>query len=248
MKGEMMVKRSFTPEELLTRWEARREIQNVMGKMTQSYLMMEEALIYDRWWSRREDVCLGVNTGWYKGAEAVKGYYDALGEKIALASRVIAKAFPEKLAGKTEEELYGVGQLGVKPADTFIIEIAGDGQTAKTLWSLHGTYADITPSGPVSYWDWGYYCADFILEDDCWKIWHMQYLTDINSPTGGDWTAEPLSFPEEPEFAAMKDFVFPKPNVPAVLRENYYVGRPFTETPALPEPYETFAETFSYGI
>jgi hypothetical protein len=244
----MMVNRNFTPEELLTRWESRRELQNIMGKLTQSYLMMEEAQIYDRWWSQREDVCLGINTGWYNGKAAVKGYYEALGQKIALASKVIRDTFPEKLSGKTEEELYGVGQLGVKPADTFVIEIAGDGQTAKGLWSLHGTYADITPSGPVSYWDWGYYCVDFINEDGAWKIWHMQNLNDILSPTGGDWADAPLTFPEDPHFAPMKDFKFPEPNVPAVLREAYYPGRPFTESPALPEPYETFAETFSYGI
>lgn len=243
-----MVRKDFTPEELLSRWEARREIQNIMGKLSQSYLMMEEAQIYERWWSRREDVCLGVNSGWYNGADAVKGYYDALGGKIALASDIIAKTFPEKLAGKTKEELYGVGQIGIKPIDTFIIEIAGDGQTAKGIWSLHGTYADITPSGPVSYWDWGYYCVDFVCEDSAWKIWHMMDLKDINNPTGGDWTEEPLSFPEDANFAPMKDFVFPQPNVPAVLREEYYVGRPFTETPPLPVPYETFAETFSYGI
>lgn len=242
------MKKNPTPEALLTRWEARRELQNIMGKLTQSYLMMEEAQIYRRWWSQQEDVCLGVNTGWYSGAAAVKGYYEALGEKIALASRILQKTFPEKLAEKSDEELYGVGQLGVKPVDTFIIEVAGDGQTAKGLWSLHGTYADMTPSGPVSYWDWGYYCVDFRLEDGSWKIWHMQYLTDINSPTGGDWAAEPLSFPEDPNFAPLKDFVFPQPNIPATLRENYYPGRPFTESPPLPEPYETFAETFSYGM
>lgn len=244
----MNVTHTFTPEELLTRWEARRELQNIMGRLTQSYLMMEEALIYDRWWSGREDVCLGVNQGWYSGKEAVKGYYDALDEKIQLASDIIAKAFPEKLSGKSREELYGVGQIGVKPVDTFVIEIAGDGQTAKGIWSLHGTYADITPSGPVSLWDWGYYCVDFILENDAWKIWHMQELKDINSPTGGDWAAEPLTFPEEPDFAPMKDFQFPEPNVKATLRETYYPGRPFTESPRLPEPYETFDETFSYGM
>lgn len=242
------MKNNPTPEELLARWEARRELQNIMGKLTQSYLMMEEAQIYDRWWSQQEDVCLGVNTGWYSGAAAVKGYYDALGEKIKLASRILQQTFPEKLTGKSDEELYGVGQLGVKPVDTFIIEIAGDGQTAKGIWSLHGTYADMTPSGPVSFWDWGYYCVDFRLEEGGWRIWHMQYLTDINSPTGGDWAAEPLVFPEDPNFAPLKDFVFPQPNVPAMLRENYYPGRPFTESPPLPEPYETFAETFSYGI
>ena len=242
------MKQNFTPEELLTRWEDRREIQNVMGKVSQSYLMMEEAAVYDRFWSKREDVALGVNEGWYAGAEAVKGYYDALGEKIRLASDLIAAAFPEKLGGKTREELYGVGQLGVKPIDTFIIEIAGDGQTAKGLWSLHGTYADITPSGPVSYWDWGYWCVDFVKEPEGWKIWHFQDLKDINNPTGGDWAEAPLTFPEEPAFAAMKDFAFPAPNVPAELRKAYYPGRPFTETPPLPEPYDTFADTFSYGM
>ncbi len=240
--------RNFTPEELLTRWEARRILQNIMGKLSQSYLMMEEAQIYDRFWSKREDVALGVNTGWYSGAAAVQGYYDALGRKIQLASDILADTFPEKLAGKTKEELYGVGQLGVKPVDTFVLEIAGDGQTAKGLWSLHGTYADMTPSGPVSYWDWGYYCVDFILEGEDWRIWHMQYLTDINCPTGGDWAAAPLSFPEDPHFLPMKDFRFPEPNVKATLRENYYPGRPFTQSPPLPEAYETFAETFSYGM
>ena len=242
------MKKTFSPEEQLTRWEARREMQNIMGRLSQSYLMMDEAKAYELYWSKRDDVCLGVNDGWYQGKDAVKGYYDALGEKIQLASDIIAKTFPEKLAGKTREELYGVGQIGIKPIDTFIIEVAGDGQTGKGIWSLHGTYADMTPSGPVSYWDWGYWCVDFILEDGAWKIWHMQDLKDINNPTGGDWAAEPLTFPEDANFAPMKDFPFPVPNVPAKLREAYYVGRPFTETPPLPEPYDTFAETFSYGI
>ena len=242
------MKRNFTPEELLTRWEYRREIQNVVGKMTQSYLMMEEAEIYNRYWSTRDDVCLGVNTGWYSGKEAVSGYYAAFGRKIALASKILTEIFPEKLGGKTEEELYGVGQLGIKPADTFVIEIAEDGATAKGLWSLHGTYADMTPSGPVAYWDWGYYCIDFIYEDGAWKIWHLQYLNDINNPNGGSWTEPPVSYPEDPKWEAMKSFEFPAPNVPCTLREAYYPGRPFTESPPLPEPYETFADTFSYGM
>ena len=76
----------------------------------------------------------------------------------------------------------------------------------------------------------------------------MQYLTDINNPTGGDWAKAPQQFPEDEKFAAMKEFKFPEPNVPGVLRENYYPGRPFAASPALPEPYETFSETFSYGI
>ena len=242
------MKKTFSAEELLTRWEARREVQNIMGKLSQSYLMMEEPLIYDRWWSRRDDVCLGVNTGWYSGKDAVAGYYKALGDRIALASKLIAKTFPQKLEGKSEEELYGVGQIGILPVDTFIIEIAEDGQTAKGIWSVHGTHLDVTTCGPISYWDWGYYCVDFILEGDDWKIWHMQYLLDIDKPSGGDWAKEALTFAPEPNFAEMATVALPEPNVKQTLREAYYVGRPFTESPRLPEPYTTFAETFSYGL
>lgn len=240
--------KTFTPEEMLTRWEARREIQNVMGKVSQSYLMMEEAQIYDRWWSKREDVCLGVNEGWYQGKDAVKGYYDALGRKIQLASDIIAATFPDKLGGKTREELYGVGQLGVKPIDTFVIEIAGDGQTAKGLWSLHGTYADMTPSGPVSYWDWGYWCVDFLLEDGAWKIWHMLDLHEVDKRQGLNLTDLEPALPEDPAFAEMASVVYPAFTVPCVLRETYRADRPFSPSPRVPEPYRTFADTFSYGV
>ena len=242
------MKQAFTPEQRLTRWEIRRELQNIMGRLSQSYLMMDEATIYDRWWSKREDVCFGVNDGYYSGAEAVSGYYAALGRRIALASRLIAEKFPEKTSGKTEEELYGVGQIGIKPVDTFVIEIAEDMLSAKGIWSVHGTYVDITPQGPVSYWDWGYYCVDFIPEDGEWKIWHMQYLLDINSPTGDDWAKAPLTFPPEEAFAQMAEVPIPAPNVPCVLRKTYSPDRPFTESPPLPEPYASFAETFSYGM
>ena len=48
--------------------------------------------------------------------------------------------------------------------------------------------------------------------------------------------------------ADMADFRMPEPTVKAVLMENYYTDRPFTKSPKVPEPYETFADTFSYGM
>ena len=46
----------------------------------------------------------------------------------------------------------------------------------------------------------------------------------------------------------MKDFRYAEPDVPCTLREEYSAERPFAPSPRLPEPYTTFAETFSYGI
>ena len=55
-------------------------------------------------------------------------------------------------------------------------------------------------------------------------------------------------FPEVSAYADMAGFRMPEPTVPVTLMENYYTDRPFTKSPRVPEPYETFAETFSYGM
>ena len=48
-------------------------------------------------------------------------------------------------------------------------------------------------------------------------------------------------------FAAMKGVETAKPNRPMELRTLYTGSRPFTKLPKVPEPYDTFASTFSYG-
>ena len=55
------------------------------------------------------------------------------------------------------------------------------------------------------------------------------------------------AFPEMPEFAAMADVAVAGPNEPRELRTLYTGARPFTKLPKVPEPYDTFANTFSYG-
>ena len=51
-----------------------------------------------------------------------------------------------------------------------------------------------------------------------------------------------------PEFAPMADFRLPEPTFKRKVRQIYTVNREFTPCPRLPEPYETFGETFSYGV
>lgn len=236
------------PDAMLERLEWRRDIRNLMGRVSADYSVRQEGAVYDRYWSRRDDVCLGVNEGWYVGAQAVAGYYAALEEEIVLAAACVQADFPQELAGKSQEELHGIGAISYIPMDTPVIEIADDGQTAKALFNIRGSFSRITPAGPVAYWLFGWAAVDFVMEDGSFKIWHMQWLRDLETPCGTPFGAQPEALPELPIYAPMKTFSMPEPSVPAVLAENYYADRPFAKSPAIPEPYETFADTFSYGL
>jgi hypothetical protein len=243
--------RNFTTEELMDRWEDRREIKNVMARaISQDYLFRREKDVYEKYWSKAADVSLGVNEGYYSGAAAVKGYYEAIHRRTQLESALIQKKYPTRLGGKSEEEVYGVGVLRAKPLDTPVIEIAGDGQTAKGMWSIHGMDSNLTPAGQVAYWEWAKVAVDFVKEDGAWKIWHMLYLHDLYLPCGESWAdaAEKKSYPDDPDYAELKGFVFPEPNVKKTLRETYHNTRRQPEGPDYPEPYETFSETFTYGV
>ena len=236
------------PDKMLTLLEWRRDLRNIMGRISADYSVREEAACYDRYFSRREDVCLGVNEGWYAGAEAVKGYYEALGREIALVSKLVQKDFPEKLGDKSDAEIYGVGAMTYLPFDSQIIEIADDQQTAKGLWNIRGSYSRMTVSGPVAYWWFGWAAVDFIYEEGQWKIWHLQLLKNLDCQCGTAFGAEPQQFEPVAAYAELADFHMPEPNIPTPVLANYYPGRPHVTSPAMPVPYETFADTFSYGI
>lgn len=240
--------KEFTPMELLERLEWRREIRNVMGRISHDYAIKQEAQVYDRYFSRREDVCLGLNNGYYKGAAAVKGYYDALGEEIRLSSALIAKMFPQELEGKTEDELYGVGMISYLPFESQVIEIADDGRTAKGIWNVRGSTSRLTAAGPVANWIFGWAAVDFVLEDGEWKILNLLLLYNVDHQCGVGFTEPEKVFEPVPEFAPMADFHLPEPNVPMTVMETFRPDRPRTRSPRCPEPYATFADTFSYGI
>ncbi len=241
-----MNKKQFTAEQLLTRWEIRREVQNIMGKYSQSYCVKQEGAL-PQFWSGRDDISLGLNQGYYIGQAAVNGYYAAIEAETKLASQLIAARFPQKLQGKTEEELFGVGQISYRPIDTAVIEVADDLQTAKGLWVVRGLVEKVTTSGPISYWDFSYWAVDFILEDGAWKIWHMLDLNEIGSQQGQPLTGAIPMPKEDPAFAAMSAITMPEPTKPCTLRKTYDAQRAFSPSPRVPEPYHTFAETFSYG-
>ncbi len=234
---------------MLAKWEAQREIKNTMGKMANCVLLNREAEIFDLFWSKRQsDVCLGLNEGWYTGEDAIRGYYSAEHDRCALVADCLQKAYPQLIGGKTPEEIYGIGVFKAKPLYAPVIEVADDMQTAKGLWYCMGTSAEVDTAGPVAHWSWGYYAADFVCEDGAWRIWHLQYINDIDCISGQSWGKPQVPYPDLPEFEPLRGFAMPEPSVKKTLRAYYHPLRPLTEAPELPEPYATFSETFSYGM
>jgi hypothetical protein len=238
----------FTTEQLTQRWEDQRALKNLMGKYANCLILNREQDIFGLFWSQAADICLGFNDGYYVGPQAVSGYYQACYERNALVASLMQKRFPEELGGKSAEEIYGVGPFKVKPLSSPVIEVAADGKTAKGLWHCQGAYNDVETCGPVANWTWGYFAVDFRREEDGWKIWHLSYTNDVDCICGQSWGKEKQPLPDLPEFAALADFRYPAYSVTKEVRALYTPSRPHTDAPSIPEPYTTFAETFSYGI
>ena len=54
--------------------------------------------------------------------------------------------------------------------------------------------------GPQSHWSWQVFAVDFIWEEDIWRIWHMQCLTELDTLCGTDWAKRPPPPKLRPEF------------------------------------------------
>lgn len=237
-------------EHLVERWEDRRDVKNQMGKYVHYLLLKKEADIVKDLWSQREDICCGVNEGWYEGRKAVEDYYGWFPGYTAKVAACLKARFPEKLGDKSDEEIFGVGLMELKSVSNYVIEVAEDGETAKAYCCIFGFNTTVDTRGPVSHWILGTICADFVYEDSLWKILHMQYLEDVNAPSGTDWGAkEPTKvFPDLPEFESLRGLTPPAPTKAEVLHARYSGTRASSMMPPLPVPYKTFADTFSYGV
>ena len=170
-------------ERALAMWQ----VQNTMSKHAYYHaagLHLEE--LADIWvnengpWAKTATF---ASPGWImKGVAAVKKYYgqvnqDNKGKEL----EQISKVYPEV---KNVPENMGAGhEFAMHTLTTPIIEIAGDGKTAKAVWyspglglSSHINGENVTV-GSTFFWE--KYGADFVKEDGQWKIWHCQMFYDF---------------------------------------------------------------------
>ena len=140
------------------------------------------------------------------------------------------------------------GGLFTHPLTTPVIEVAGDGKTAKGVWISPGYETGVNDhetKKPMACFVYTKYGVDFVKEDGVWKVWHYHvyrmFMTPWNVPFTEEWeknVREKLMG----KFGAER-----KPDAPTSYDHPYSVDTARELVPAPPEPYETFDETFSYG-
>lgn len=139
------------------------------------------------------------------------------------------------------------GGLFTHPLATPVIEVAGDGRTAKGVWMSPGYETRIDPETrePMGCFVYTKYGCDFIKEDGAWKMWHYHvyrvFMTPWNVPFTEEWETN-MEKKTGSAFAGDR-----KPDLPPTVDNPYSKATVRELAPLPPEPYETFDETFSYG-
>jgi hypothetical protein len=153
----------------------------------------------------------------------------------------ISKLYPE--IKNVPENLGAGGEWAIHDQSTPIIEVAGDGKTAKGIWytsGLRNSVVIINGKAEVNGgWFFERYAVDFVKEDGKWKIWHFQNLGDPGPP---GWGAEQPSGQTVTQETAQATGRERPTDIPAGWSPNT-VPKLY---PKFPEPYYTFSETFSY--
>jgi hypothetical protein len=173
----------------------------------------------------------------------------ALGNLFALKTPGVSWRTPRGVEGiaAVKARLKGSGRenptsLREHSLLTPIIEIAGDGQTAKGVWDSFGP--SISGIDAPGYLMWMKYGVDFIREDGQWKIWHMQLFGVAITPHNQTITESAR------ERQASGKAVFGETNKPGWTAPRdlwIYDGVKPPRGPRIPVPYCTFDPKDSFG-
>jgi SnoaL-like domain len=161
-----------------------------------------------------------------------------MAELFALDQVDVRQSAPRAMQGPAELKDYFSKRAAEKVPDGVmhqhsflapVLEIAGDGQTAKGVWDSPGL--DVASGTASANWAWLRYGVDFIHANGQWKIWHLKVVPIWRAPYGADWQ-EALQAANAAAQPGGKWRYNGKGQVPS--------------EPALPKPYFTFDPTDAY--
>jgi hypothetical protein len=138
----------------------------------------------------------------------------------------------------TKEDRRGV--MNMHALTTPVIEIAGDGKTAKAVWISPGHETSRKDGKLVATWRWVKYAVDFVKEDGQWRFWHFHVFGVFRTPYDKSWL-EPTGFNSNPQMPPEL-----RPDRPTTYHWVYSPEAVTENIPAPPEPYETWDESTSY--
>ena len=149
--------------------------------------------------------------------------------------------FRNKYKGNSPNE-FPPGNMIMHHLDTPVIEVAGDGKTAKGVWLSpgHETYANAETGECQANWCWCKYGLDFVKEDGEWKIWHYHSYRIFKTPFNIPWTDEfELKGGYPPPVGIDLKKRIP-PTRPTTYDNPYSTTTLIELVPTPPEPYETW--------
>nr|WP_281384445.1 nuclear transport factor 2 family protein [Novosphingobium flavum] len=215
-------------ERQLDRLRAYQEIQSVMARYEVIHTPAQINRSSEVFAMTRDDVSVEISDwGVWRGPEALRHLFEEV------------MNVPRK-GTVTEHHLT-----------TPMIEVAGDGQTAKAVfWSpgfeILPTIGDQAAGDPRdneirTYWAWGKYAADFIRESGKWKIWHLKWFRLLRT----DYYKSPVDAYREVMTGAPNRSDFPGVE-PPTFHHPYSADDERTPVPVNPEPYESYQGEFDW--
>ena len=118
---------------------------------------------------------------------AVEAYYMRPAASVTSWSPVCCRSVsPSSWAGKSEDEIYGVGPLRSSLCPPPVIKSPLTARPPRVCGTARAP-SDVETCGPVANWTWGLFAADFVRTEDGWKIWHLSYTNDVDCICGQSW-------------------------------------------------------------
>jgi len=162
------------------------QIQNVMSRHAWYYSSgQHDRELTELFALDMPDVSWGNGREWWVGKDLLWDYYVTYFDEFRLRDlQAFAEQHPEV---EVKPENLGAGTSMFHTNSTPVIEVAGDGQTAKGIWYSIGQVTQTPGGNQTPTYMWERYGVDFIKVDGEWKIWHFMVLTDWSAAPGESW-------------------------------------------------------------
>ena len=236
-------RKTFTDEELIVRIWDKECIKDLISRRAFYYANNRRAdELKDLWVTeaeRRRTASFGGNTGFYVGMEEIEKWY-VTQAKAAWFDRL--RPYADSGIAVLDEKDLGFGAMAFHTANTPLIYIAEDGQTARGMWSCEGQETYGAPDGGHAYFVQAVLAGDFVREDEGWKIWHLVICNDLFVEAGQDFGNQPISVPPEEDPIESQ---FGSPTIRKAVHNSKFNWA--DDYPTMPLPYDTYRDEEGYG-
>ncbi len=213
------------------------------------------------WAHKTPGVTFAENAGIYKGdIEVIKKLYGTkasawMGAGVPAAASPGAPSEGAQAGGPPAGAPAGgppggggaqSGNFSFRTLTTPIIEIAGDGKTAKAFWYTIGWTSGMHDGKGEAGWSFERYGIDFVKEDGDWKIWHFHVYNDFDTPYEKNWVQNAIDTGRQGGVTTARPGL-EQYFTPTVFHKSYdpkVDNNPLNPPP--PVPYCHLEDTFSY--